>query len=140
MQPCLLGGGYMGLGEAEFSVSELMEEFLKFSNHAKLPEVVEANQNLDCLRIKRRVHLHIVQDIGETDIKCVAHIVERIGDTPTDVLDRGLRIGNCVFVVIDIVIPIVLPESAGRNPDTESPLHLSLDLCDAILISFIGIA
>ena len=127
-QPLFLRRGNVRLGEFEFALAELVEQFHKLAAGAELLKVPEADQNLNNLRIERRMHLHIVQQIDKARIEAVAPAVQRVRDAAADVFDRGQRIRDRLARMIDVVIAVVLPESAWGDADAEAALHFLLRL------------
>ena len=129
----------MRLRETEISVPKFLKELLQLSHHAKLPEVVEANEDLNDLSVKRRVDLHGVEEIGETAVLVAAHLIERVRHTPADVLYAGQGVRNGIGGVVDVKVAVVLPEPAGDDANAKAPPPFVLGLCDAILVAFGGV-
>ena len=136
----LLCGLHMGLGKAGFTFLKLFVHVQQLSGRTKLTEVIKADQNIDCPGVKSRIHGHIVQQIGETSILIVPHAVEGLSNALSDMLDGGQCIGDGVGVMIDVIITIVLTESTEGDANSKCSLHLSLDLCNSILVSFVSVA
>lgn len=67
----------MRFGDAGFPIPKFVKDFLQFAHHAKLPEVIEADEDLNDLSVKRRADLHVVEEIGETAVIVAAHLIER---------------------------------------------------------------
>ena len=105
-----------------------MKQLQKFAARTELLKVPEADQDLHDLRIERRMHLHIVQQVGKTRIETVAPAIQRICDAAADVLNRGQRIRDCSARMVDVVIAVILPEAARGDADAKPALHFLLRL------------
>ena len=92
VQPFFLRRRNMCFGEFEFAFAEFMKQPQEFPAGAELLKVSEANQNLHDLRIERRMHLHVVQQVDKARIEAIAPAVQRIRDAAADVFDRGQRV------------------------------------------------
>ena len=84
--------------------------------------------------------LHIIQQIGKASIESVPHSVERFRSLAAYVLYRRLCVRDRPFFVVNIEVPIVLPEFAGDHADAEALPHFFLGKRDAVLVSLGGIA
>lgn len=130
----------MRFGKTGVAFLKLPIDTEQFSRLSEFPEVIQADQNVDGMGIKSWIHGHIVQQIGETGVLIVPHTVECLRNAPTNMLDGSQCVGNRVGFVIEVIIPIVLTESAGCDANPECTLHLCFDLRNAILVSFVSVA